>query len=137
MLWAVSGREEDPDPQVADPKLVALVDRLVFEAQLGPPTCRDRCPGCRCEFPRAGEEIGVEVGVKDEDNLGAQRLRGRDVPVRIPLGIDYRRGLLGLGDDQIRRISQPLVHEGLHVLRANGVTLRLRPGHGVRGSLPP
>src|SRR5207245_543343 len=88
---------------IPDAKLVALLDRLVLEAQLGPPTCRDRCPGCRREFPRAGEEIGVEAGGKDEDNLGAQRLRGVDVPVRAPLAIDYVRGLRRPGHRGARR----------------------------------
>ena len=98
MLRRVAGRPEGAQHDGPDAHLIAVVERLVGKLLLAETAGQDGSAGGGGELARAGDEVGVDVGLEDGGDartvpVGPGKV-GVDVATRVDDG-DLAGGLVG------------------------------------------
>ena len=109
VLRPVARGVDDADRDVADPQLVAVLDRVERVRRLGQRVDADRQPVLEREPPVPGEMVGVGVRLEHADDADAETLRLLEIGLDRVGRVDDHRLAARLVADQVGRAAEILV----------------------------
>lgn len=115
VLVGVSGGGQGPQCQPAQVGLVAVGERGVREGAVSGGGGQDGRAVVGGELERAGEEVGVQVGVGGVRDAQPAPLGGRAQGAQIPARV-HRQGASVAQVDEVGAVAQPLVDQRYQVI---------------------